>query len=726
MKRAFAEIGFTMLITLLVFGSIKNDTAISIAVIASLIAFAFVMLFKPARRTVSLPVCVMTVFISLCLLFFNNTYKSSLYEEYNGRQVSVLARLEENDYRSRGYKILTLHTLEIDSRKVKTNIRVISSVPIDIEPCDRILLNIKLTDAAEENREYEDYLLTEGIDFSGFVSSAEDYTLIKKCDYSPSQTALLLRKAMSDNIMSVLPDDRGGILCGLLIGDRHNVSGRLTSSFKACGIMHLFAVSGLHLSVWSMLIYRLLKKMRLSEKKASAINCLFCIGFILLTGANPPVVRAGFMMILLNIAPVFEREADAFNSIGLSLTVMLLLNPYNAFSISLWLSVLATLGILLNSDKITQTLNSLSKRIRNKIKDDNESSQSEKKKIRVLTGIINAVISSVLITVVVTVFTLPVFIVFFGRISVICVIANILLITLGTFAMELAGISALLMCMGLSAFGSALLIPAGFIGKLIIKITSSLASLPVTLVDVSSTASALTVLCALVFMAIFLLMKIKNKAVYKTAAAVFTLAFFLINATGFISDYKTAKVYVCKSEAGLGVLINYKGNQIVIDTLKKNSDRRVLRKILSDTDSCIADYLITPESSLSDTLRKSFVYSDFICANIFVRENDLLSQKLYDYNVEEIKNSEFKIKKDDLLLTLRENYVTIEYGEIDILIISDAANGPLPDADILITPKINEALSNAGFKEQIVCTKADFQSEEILLSKTDFSIQEVV
>lgn len=71
---------------------------------------------------------------------------------------------------------------------------------------------------------------------------------------------------------------------------------------------------------------------------------------MIFVGNSPSAMRACIMTIMLYLAKIFLREKDFYTSFILSLILILLINPYNIYSISMWLSFLGTLGIVLFSN----------------------------------------------------------------------------------------------------------------------------------------------------------------------------------------------------------------------------------------------------------------------------------------------------------------------------------------------------------------------------------------
>lgn len=150
---------------------------------------------------------------------------------------------------------------------------------------------------------------------------------------------------LSSRIESIFTDDTEVFMRSLMLGDKTDFYGdeKLYVSMSRAGLMHIVAVSGMHVSYLVSLLYHILGKGR-----RSALICIVLVWlFAFVAGAGPSIVRASFMCTTMLLAPVLRRENDAVTSLSAVLAVLLLINPHAAASISLQLSFGAMAGIVL-------------------------------------------------------------------------------------------------------------------------------------------------------------------------------------------------------------------------------------------------------------------------------------------------------------------------------------------------------------------------------------------
>ncbi len=141
--------------------------------------------------------------------------------------------------------------------------------------------------------------------------------------------------------------DEGGLILSLLTGNKSDMTDETVNAFKICGLSHIMAVSGLHLSVVTGLAVVLLDKLEL-ERRFRQLLCLGLILFVMTAASfSFSVMRAGIMSALLIFAYSFKRRNDSLNSLGVSVTVICLVNPFAVMDIGFILSVSATFGILI-------------------------------------------------------------------------------------------------------------------------------------------------------------------------------------------------------------------------------------------------------------------------------------------------------------------------------------------------------------------------------------------
>ena len=146
------------------------------------------------------------------------------------------------------------------------------------------------------------------------------------------------------------PADTAPLMTALLTGDKALLYGdtRLSAAMRDAGLMHIVAVSGMHVSFLVGFVQLLFRK----KRRAAAVCIPLLLLFMPMAGGTPSVLRAGFMQILLLLAPLLGRENDRPTSLCAVLALLLAVNPQSAHSASLLLSFASMAGILLISPRV--------------------------------------------------------------------------------------------------------------------------------------------------------------------------------------------------------------------------------------------------------------------------------------------------------------------------------------------------------------------------------------
>ncbi len=144
-----------------------------------------------------------------------------------------------------------------------------------------------------------------------------------------------------------LPGELAGYVQALLLGDKSRLSARIESAYRVCGLSHLLAVSGLHLSLICAALQRALTACRSRKRLSAVLMMLLVTAVMAVTGFSPSVVRAGCMYLLMLAGRLVSRKGEPLNFLGAAVLIMLLVHPFAAGSLSLLLSAGSVAGILL-------------------------------------------------------------------------------------------------------------------------------------------------------------------------------------------------------------------------------------------------------------------------------------------------------------------------------------------------------------------------------------------
>jgi competence protein ComEC len=166
-----------------------------------------------------------------------------------------------------------------------------------------------------------------------------------------------LRQKISDNMLASLEKDKlSGMLIGLTIGVTDRITSNQWALLRETGTTHLIAISGLHISLIGGLIFGVMNffwrraerlVLWLPAKIAAAyLTLIFTWGYGWLAGMSIATERACLMMTALMLAIILKLRMSATFVFGLSLVVILLMDPFAVLSMGFWLSYLA-IGVLM-------------------------------------------------------------------------------------------------------------------------------------------------------------------------------------------------------------------------------------------------------------------------------------------------------------------------------------------------------------------------------------------
>jgi competence protein ComEC len=146
---------------------------------------------------------------------------------------------------------------------------------------------------------------------------------------------------------SVLPDRRRGLLPGLVDGDVSELDPALTADFKTAGLSHLIAVSGTNVAIVTGAVLLVLRALRIGPRVSAAAAGAALVGFVVLAGPSPSVLRAAVMGAVALLALATGRPRSALPALGAAVLVLVFVSPPLARDPGFALSVLATAGLML-------------------------------------------------------------------------------------------------------------------------------------------------------------------------------------------------------------------------------------------------------------------------------------------------------------------------------------------------------------------------------------------
>ena len=182
---------------------------------------------------------------------------------------------------------------------------------------------------------YKRYLLSNKINY---VVTASKITVIKKNDnvfYTLKNN--LLRKIENTNKSK-------GYILAFLYADKSLIEKDVYTKYQKIGVSHLFAVSGMHVSLISIVLLKLLNKIK--ERKRYIIVSIFLSIYLFLTNFTISMVRATFQFILFFINKSFKLNIDNSNLVLLLFSILVIINPYNIYNIGFLFSFIISFTLI--------------------------------------------------------------------------------------------------------------------------------------------------------------------------------------------------------------------------------------------------------------------------------------------------------------------------------------------------------------------------------------------
>jgi len=146
---------------------------------------------------------------------------------------------------------------------------------------------------------------------------------------------------------TTLDPEPAGLLPALVVGDTAELSPRVVEEFRTSGLAHLLAVSGANLAILCGAVLLLLRAFRVGPRGCAAGAATALVGFVLLAGPEPSVLRAAVMGSVALLALVLGRERSALPALATSVVVLVLYDPSLGTDPGFALSVVATAALVL-------------------------------------------------------------------------------------------------------------------------------------------------------------------------------------------------------------------------------------------------------------------------------------------------------------------------------------------------------------------------------------------
>ncbi|HZJ84698.1 MAG TPA: DNA internalization-related competence protein ComEC/Rec2, partial [Syntrophomonadaceae bacterium] len=194
--------------------------------------------------------------------------------------------------------------------------------------------------------DYPSYLAKENIFYILNLKEATDIKLLKQ----NTNIVYNLTSAYRHKIVSLSEEalgyDTASILLGMLLGKKENMDEKQYRDFQKTGIVHVFAVSGLHVGFLLLFCHGITSLLALSSRNRFYFSLIILLAYGTVVGWPISVIRASIMAGLSIFALYVSRERSLLDCLGLAGIIIIFLDPHAPFKVAFQLSFVATWGLI--------------------------------------------------------------------------------------------------------------------------------------------------------------------------------------------------------------------------------------------------------------------------------------------------------------------------------------------------------------------------------------------
>lgn len=465
---------------------------------------------------------------------------------------------------------------------------------------------------------------------------------VREINYSENNGFSLIKISdrFRDHIISVIDSSMGvreqSLMSAMLFGDKSDMESSEKTLMYRAGIGHIMAVSGVHLAVVCSFLGYIIDLLPVNKYTRSFIKLIPVLCFSLLAGMSVSVIRSAIMVIIVQAAGLFRRQADTFNSLGIAVILLTVSGPFAVRDPSFLLSVSGVFGAGVMAPSVIKYI-------------------EEKHRLGPL-------LRSVIVPLCVNAAIFPAAIMYFDEFSVISPITNLLLLPV----CELILICGVIVTItgGAGVIAVPLLGVCGVLCDIVIEVSEMVGNISVLYIPLGNDIVKAAVITEAIVIALAFVISRKAGPAGITAVCVFMLTVLCVDMYRIIPDGKIT-ASVLKNDNACSVVIHDRKSAVIVDLkgggktaqdivkyLERNGIYRINAVIMTDSaNTAIPVYkeklrlfdaasFFMPEeySAFADTGIDGTVYTEnseleFSGYNICLRDNDTVTLKYGDTSI---------------------------------------------------------------------------------------------
>lgn len=317
-----------------------------------------------------------------------------------------------------GYNQLWMYNsiIEYDNKQYTESVIVTTDGKDDIRRGDKINVSGKLKCYEEPSNEgqFDSKAYYSSIGFR-YKLSANNLCIIERCNNHFVNWLEAFKEKMLLSYDRLCDSNDAGFFKALVLGDKATLDEGIKQMFQDAGISHILAISGLHISIIGMFLYKLLRRCNCSHMISSIVGSIMIITFGIMIGNGLSATRAIVMFLLSIWAITIGRNYDILTATTIAGIILLLKYPLIILNCGFLLSFAAILGIVLMYPVIMKVFETI---VENLV---------EHKTIQYVTKL---VIEGFAVSISINIFTLPIVLYYYYQFPTYSIILNFLVLPL--------------------------------------------------------------------------------------------------------------------------------------------------------------------------------------------------------------------------------------------------------------------------------------------------------
>jgi competence protein ComEC len=304
--------------------------------------------------------------IFLMALKWNSVYKIPdnhiVFQDYSKTE-SITGLVTEAKYKNNNrnkYTISVTHA-ESNNQQISTKGKILlSTIKVNQKFVYGDLLKIKcqLQEPKSQRNpgqfDYKNYLADEDVFLVSYINHKDSVEILKRQAGNIFIHFIIepVRIHFSQSLSSFISSENSPILKALILGEKQDIDKDILEQFKNVGVVHVLAISGLHVGFIIIFVMVLLSLFRLKYNHQIYALLIMLFIYVVLINFKAPVIRASLMAGLYLLAKLSERKVSLYNIVFFVAFFLLIIDPRDLFNPGFQFSFTAVLSIVYGYKKL--------------------------------------------------------------------------------------------------------------------------------------------------------------------------------------------------------------------------------------------------------------------------------------------------------------------------------------------------------------------------------------